>query len=127
MVRGAQLSAEESRDLWSSWLLRVAMLEGPVTTQIESPLVWRILKRTGVREPLGLRPEELRLLNRSTRLHGTPLYAAILRPGSPPAVMEELVDAGARLSEEEERDPAALAALEQLFREVPRLCGVYLP
>jgi hypothetical protein len=63
------------------------------------------------------------LINRPTRLHGTPLYAALLTNGF--YILPELVKAGARLSAEEERDPAAAKALAQMFEQRPELRGVY--
>src|SRR5262249_51885442 len=95
--RGGHLNGDEATDLRKTWVLRRALYDGPVTTGRENPLVWRIVTRGGAATPrpfnpftdtlpprsdgpvpFSLQPEELALLNRSTRLHGTPLYAALL-------------------------------------------------
>ena len=120
IARGAQLSEGERRDQMNAWLMKVALFDGPVTAETENPLLWRILKRTSASEPLALRAEEVPFLNRATRLHGTPLWMAMLQSGN--AFAAQLVEAGARLSEAEERDPAGSAALERLFRS-SRICG----
>ena len=53
------------------------------------------------------------MLNRSTRLHGTPLYAALVLYDDSLAV--QLIQAGARLSPEESRDPAGEQGLKDFF------------
>ena len=122
VAHGAQLNADERVNFWRSWQLKRALLDPPFDTQTENPLVWRILKR-GNGEQITLRGDEMSLINKSTRLHGTPLYAALLTNGF--YIFPELVNAGARLSAEEERDPAAAKALAQMFEQRPELRGVY--
>jgi len=92
----------------------MAMHDGPINTASENPLVWRILtrRRDGV-TLFRLRKDEMPLLNQNTELHGTPLYTALLQDA--PDLFPELINAGARLSAEEERDPAAQAALARVF------------
>jgi hypothetical protein len=123
LERGAQLSPSEQADQMNAWLLKLALFDGPVTTREDNPLLWRILKRTDSSEPLGLRDEERQYLNQATRLHGTPLWMAMLQSGN--AFAAQLVEAGARLSQEEEREPAGRAALGRLFRDSPGLRAVY--
>jgi hypothetical protein len=127
LARGADFSKEERKDIWNHWLLRLAMFEGPVTTRTENPLVWRIVKFPFDGEDFPLVPEDAPLLNRPTRLHGTPLFLALLRSGSQMNLPKVLVERGARLSDEEQQNPAAMASLERLFRQFPKLCGVYSP
>jgi hypothetical protein len=111
---GARFGANEPANLRQQWLLRRAMHEGPITTASENPLVWRILtrKRDGV-TPFFIRKEEIPLVNVSTELHGTPLYAALLQDG--PDAYTEVIRAGGRLSAEEEKDPATQAALAKVL------------
>jgi hypothetical protein len=124
VAAGAQLAADEKDDLRLSWRLKRALHEGPIDTADENRLVWRILtrKRDGV-TLFSLQRDEMPLLNKSTSLHGTPLYAALLQDG--PDATEELIKAGARLSPDEERDPAAAAALSRTFERSPELRRVY--
>lgn len=114
VAHGAHFAPGETSNLRDQWLLRRALYDGPFTTASENPLVWRILtrKRDGV-TPFSLHPEEKPLLNKSTLLHGTPLYAALLQDA--PDAITEVIKAGGRLSAEEERDPAAAAALEPVL------------
>jgi hypothetical protein len=124
VAHGAQLSIDERSDLWRSWQLRRALFEGPVTTESENPLVWRILKRdTSSREPFVITTEELALVNQPTRIHGTPMYAVLLTKDV--YIFPELVRAGARLSAEEESDPAAAKSLEEMFERRPESRGMY--
>jgi hypothetical protein len=60
----------------------------------------------------SLRQEEFALLNKSTTLHGTPLYAALVQDA--PDACLELVRARAHLSPEEQSDPAVKAALMRI-------------
>ena len=135
VAHGGQLSRDEATDLRKTWVLRRALYDGPVSTATENPLVWRIVthdrgdsvrfnpltdelppRRNG---PPGflLKEDEVPLLNRATRLHGTPLYAALLDNSMD--VCRVIIHAGGRLSAQEERDPAAMAALQDVFeREV---------
>jgi hypothetical protein len=141
VAHGAQLDADESADLRQTWNLRRALHDGPVTTATENPLVWRIVthnrgeqkpwdplhdplpaRRDGP-EPFVLRPGELALLNRSTILHGTPLYAALLDNAA--GVCAVLIRSGGHLSFEEERDRAASAALERVFEGDAGVRAVY--
>jgi len=126
---GAQLNADEAKDLQKTWALRRALFDGPITTRSENPLVWRIVTHepadskpfNALTDPLPprgpvvfrLKTDEMPLLNRSTRLHGTPLYAALLDNAAD--VCSVIIRAGGRLSAEEERDQAAAAALQAIF------------
>ncbi|HUA57479.1 MAG TPA: hypothetical protein VML19_01920 [Verrucomicrobiae bacterium] len=139
--RGAHLDHEESTDIRKTWLLRRAFYDGPVTTSSENPLVWRIVTHdrspsrpwNPLTEPLPPRQEtpsqfmvrdfEIPLLNRPTRLHGTPLYAALLDHA--PDVCGVLIRDGGHLSAEEHRDGAATAALQALFERDPALRAAY--
>jgi hypothetical protein len=123
VAQGARFGPDEGRDLRHQWLLKRALHEGPVTTATENPLVWRILTRQRGRELFTIRTEEIPFLNQGTQLHGTPLYAALLADA--PDVFRELINAGARLSEDEEREPAAAASLEKMFERAPELRIVY--
>jgi hypothetical protein len=123
VTHGAQLNGDERTNLWRSWQLKRALLDPPFDTQTENPLVWRILKRENG-EQITLHSDEIPLINKSTRLHGTPLYAALLTNGF--YIFPELVNAGARLSPAEERDQAAAKALAQMFEQRPELRSVYL-
>jgi hypothetical protein len=114
------------------------MFDGPVRTHEENPLVWRIVTHDrGPSKPFNpftdrlppttpafsLNAGELPLVNRATTLHGTPLYASLLDDA--PDVSAAIITAGGRLSSEEDRDPAAAAALRSLFEREPRLRAVY--
>jgi len=124
VAHGAHLGADENTVLDNRWRLRRAMHEGPITTASENPLVWRILtrKRDGV-TLFSLHKDEIPLLNKSTELHGTPLYAALTEDGRD--AYAELINAGARLSREEERDVAASQALSRAFGIFPELQSAY--
>jgi hypothetical protein len=131
VAHGAHLSADEAQDLYKTWVLRRALLDGPITTRSENPLVWRIVTHeradskpfNALTDPLPprrdgpaafrLKTDEMPLVNRGTRLHGTPLYAALLDNAAD--VCSVIIRAGGSLSAEEERDPAAAAALEKVF------------
>ncbi len=131
VAHGGHLNADESADLRKTWLLRRALYDGPVTTRSENPLVWRIVThesgdsrpfnpltdklppRGDGPAPFSLKENEMPLLNRSTRLHGTPLYATLLDNANDASSV--IIKAGGRLSVEEERDPAAVAALQGVF------------
>jgi hypothetical protein len=138
VARGARLNAEEATDLRKAWLLRRALHRGLVRTSEENPLVWRIvthdrgeprpfnpfsdqLPRSA--QPFTLKPGELSLLNRATEVHGTPLYAALLDDSQ--EVCRAIITAGGRLSVEEARDAAAVAALEKLFQRDASLRAAY--
>jgi hypothetical protein len=112
VAHGARFNEAEKTDLPAQWKLKRALYDGPITTATENPLVWRILtrQRDGV-HLFTLRPDELPLLNQPTKLHGTPLYAALLEDG--PDAVTELIKAGAHLSPEESLDPAATASLQR--------------
>ena len=69
------------------------------------------------------RKDEIPLLNKTTQLHGTPLYAALLQAA--PDVIRSSFNAGARLSREEERDPAAAEALANLLEHSFELRRAY--
>ena len=141
VARGGRLNAAEATDLRKTWTLRRALYDGPVSTRSENPLVWRIIKhdrgdskpfnpltdklppRRDGPAPFLLREDEMPLLNRSTRLHGTPLYAALLDNARD--VCSVLIKAGGRLSADEERDPAAAAALQSVFERDGDLRSAY--
>jgi hypothetical protein len=113
VAHGAHLNAEERSDLGRTWQLRRAMLDGPITTENENSLVWKILGRNHQNDSLfKVTTGETPLINKPTRLHGTPMYAALLTGGF--YIYPELAKAGAHLSPEEERDPAAVKALADL-------------
>lgn len=114
--QGAVFAPAERNDINLHWKLRCALHEGPVNTASENPLVWRILefKRDGFKV-LQLSDEEKLLVNKETKLHGTPLYAALLRQA--PELYPELINAGAKLSATEAAEPAVAAALEKALRE----------
>jgi hypothetical protein len=138
---GAHLTSEEATDLVRSWNLRRALYEGPVTTASENPLVWRIVtynrgdsrpfdpfrdpipSRQDGRQPFALRSGEVALLNRTTRVHGTPLYAALL--ANTRDACGVIIKAGGRLSTEEERIPAASAALQIVLQSSADLRAAY--
>lgn len=138
---GAHLNADEATDLRKTWVLRRALYDGPVTTASENPLVWRIVTHSrGDSKPFNpftdqfpprqagpvafsLKEDEIPLLNLRTRLHGTPLYAALL--DSARDAYRVIINAGGRLSAEEEHDPAAAAALQGVFERDPDLRVAY--
>jgi hypothetical protein len=141
VARGGHLDADEAANLRKTWVLRRALFDGPVTTRSENPLVWRIVthdrddpkpfnpltdplppRRDGP-APFFLKEGEVALVNRSTRLHGTPLYAALLDNAGD--VCSVIIKAGGRLSAEEERDPAPAAALQGVFERDPDLRAAY--
>jgi hypothetical protein len=141
VAHGAHLSANEATDLHETWLLRRALYDGPVNTRIENPLVWRIVThdrgesmlfnpltgqlppRRDSPAPFLVKPGEIPLLNRPTRLHGTPLYAGLLDNAND--VCSVIIKAGGRLSAEEQRDPAVTAALQSVFERDPNLRAAY--
>ena len=138
---GAHLTAEEATDLHKTWLVRRALFDRPVTTATENPLVWRIVRhdrgdskpwnplteplppRNDSPVPFVVRPSETELLNRATRLHGTPLYAALL--DNAPDVCAVIIKGGGRLAPEEAHDPGASSALRALFEHTPDLRTEY--
>ena len=123
-ARGARLTTSERRVVRNRFLLRMAALDGPVTTEQENALVWRIVKgELKSREPFALREDEVPLLNKPTTAHGTPLLAAFLTLDSKLAA--NLIQAGARLSAEESQDPAAAPALQEFFQHNRELWFVY--
>lgn len=127
IAHGAQLSGDERTFLQDVVRVKLARLKDPAIeaaeTEHENPLVWRIVKSAG-RARVELRPEDTGLLNRPTRLYGTPLLASMLLLDQG-ALAADLIEAGARLSREEERDPAGKQALEDLFKNRPQLRRVY--
>jgi hypothetical protein len=141
VARSEHLNADESTDLRTTWKLRRALYDGPVNTAAENPLVWRIVshdrgnskpfnpltdklpERRDGPAPFLLKDDEIPLLNRPTKVHGTPLYAALVDRA--PDVCTVIIKAGGRLSAEEERDPAAAAALQSLFEREPELRVAY--
>jgi len=141
VARGGHLNVNEATDLRKTWVLRRALYDGPVTTASENPLVWRIVthdrgdskpfnpltdklppRRDGP-APFALKEDEIPLLNRPTRLHGTPLYAALLDNARDACSV--IIQAGGRLSAEEVRDAAAAAALQGVFERDPDLRVAY--
>jgi hypothetical protein len=145
VAHGGHLTADEATDLRKTWALRRALYDGPVRTATESPLVWRIVthdrgdsipfnpftdklppRRDGPARFLLsflLKEDEVPILNRATRLHGTPLYAALLDNAIDTCSVT--INAGGRLSAEEEHDPAATAALQDVFEREPDLRLAY--
>ena len=119
VAHGAHFAADEI-SLRDQWKLRLALHDGPITTIDENPLVWRIVTRQRDGSNIfALREDEIPLANRSTTLHGTPLYAALVVDA--PDAVSEVIKAGGHLSTEEARDPAAAATLEQVFAHDPGL------
>ena len=115
VAHGAHFAPDETTNLRLQWLLHLATTyDRPINTANENPLVWRILtrRRDGV-TLFTVHQDELPLLNRPTALHGTPLYAALLQDA--PDAYTAIIKAGGRLSSDEERDPAAAAALEKVL------------
>jgi hypothetical protein len=124
VAHGARLEPEERSNIWRSWQLRRAMFDGPVNTGAENPLVWKIVvRKSNDTDQFTINGDELRLINKPTRLHGTPLYAALVTGGY--YIFPGLIKAGARLSTSEERDPAAARALKEMFEKRPELRGTY--
>jgi hypothetical protein len=114
LARGAQLAPHERHTLLYANLLRQATADGPDSTASENPLVWRIRNReVQSRHPFTLLEDEVPLLNTPTRRYGTPLWAALSNMDEALAV--NLIEAGARLSPEEARDPAGAAALKEFL------------
>jgi hypothetical protein len=112
-AQGAKLQPRENTRLWRTWELRRALYDGPVTTATENPLVWRIV--THPNDPARIGPADQALLNKPTALHGSPMYASLLIE-SVPAFLE-LWKAGARLTAEEEHDPAAAQAFGDMLNK----------
>ncbi|HEY3740325.1 MAG TPA: hypothetical protein VGL53_10795, partial [Bryobacteraceae bacterium] len=116
VAHGAKLGAPTSEalgDMVPEFRLKRAMMDGPVTTQTENPLVWKILEhKAGT--PFTIEKDDLPLLNKPTELHGTPLNAVLLVYA--PDVFIQLANAGAHLTKEEEADPATAAALQKMPR-----------
>ena len=141
VARGGHLSTDEATDLRKTWALRRALYDGPVATATENPLVWRIVRhdrddskpfnpftdkfpeRSDTPAPFLVKEAEIPLLNRTTRLHGTPLYAALVDNAND--VCGVIIKAGGRLSADEERDPAASGALQAVFERNPDLRATY--
>jgi len=141
VAHGGHLNKDEATDLRKTWNLRRALFDGPVTTASENPLVWRIVthnrgaskpwdplkdkfpERRDGPEPFVLREGESALLNRTTRLHGTPLYAALLDNANDACSV--IIKAGGRLSAAEERDPAAQPALQIILERSAGLRAAY--
>lgn len=141
VARGEHLNTDEAISLRETWMLRRALYDGPVSTASENPLVGRIVthnrgeskpfnpltdKLPPIRDgpaPFVLKEDEKTLLNQPTRVHGTPLYAALLDNAQDVCVV--IIKAGGRLSAEEERNPAATAALQAAFERDPDLRVAY--
>ena len=118
VAHGARFEGDEKNDLWSAMRLKMALADEPVDTAQENPLVWRIL--TMPRGSLfAVFPTEVKLLNKSTTVYGTPLCAALVKDA--PDIYPQLLDAGAHLSNEEWRDPAVMASLNRAIAERPDL------
>ena len=123
VAQGARLIGEERTFLPDVVRLKLAMLDEPGDTARENPLVWKIVKQENGAS-VDIKAYDVHLLNKSTRLYGTPLLTSLLLLDQG-ALASELIEAGARLSREEERDPAGARALEVLFRDRPELYSVY--
>jgi hypothetical protein len=113
VAQGARLQPQEQMRLWRTWELRRALHEGSVMTAAENPLVWRMI--THANDPLKIGPDDGPWLNQATALHGSPMYAALLMESVP--AFAELWKAGARLTAEEEHDPAAAQAVGDMLRK----------
>ena len=123
VAHGARLSGEERTFLFDVVRLKLATLDEPVDTERKNPLVWRIVKSADGPK-VELRADDALRLNKPTRLYGTPLLASLLLLDQG-TLAEKLIEAGARLSHEEERDPAGASALELLFRDHRDLQNAY--
>jgi hypothetical protein len=120
VAHGARLTGEERENMWRSWQLRRALYDGPVTTEMENPLVWRIVTRKmGTYDSMPISVEDEPYLNKPTRLHGSPMYALLVTNGF--WIFPDLWKAGARLTPEEQQDPAAAKALAQMREKHPEL------
>ena len=115
LARGAMLDPAERRILLYANLLKQSTFDGPDTTASENPLVLRIRSReVQSRKPFALLDDERERLNSPTRLYGTPLWAALSAMDN--ALATHLIEAGARLSPDEARDPAGVEALREFFQ-----------
>jgi hypothetical protein len=123
VARGARLSELESGEIENVWRLRLSKFEGPVTTGMENPLTWRIVKQAAGDQGLTLGDRDIPLLNLPSRLHGTPLFAALLTRQN--ALAADLVKKGARLSPEEEDNPAIVKALQALAYQFEGVQSIY--
>jgi hypothetical protein len=122
VAHGAKLGPPLRGDMLSELRLKWVMMDGSVTTESENPLVWRILHRDFSKQ-FVIAADELPLINKPTRLHGTPLSTVLLVSASD--LFVQFVNAGARLTPEEERDPATAAELERMLGKFPELRRVY--
>ncbi|MGA7831821.1 MAG: hypothetical protein WCA21_12745 [Terracidiphilus sp.] len=123
VAHGAHLSSNgNDNDLVIQWKLKMALNDKPNNTASENPLVWRIITTDwGKGGDFSLNDSDKPFLSKRTQLYGTPLNAAMLR--SRMNGYDE-VDSdffyytpfrvGARLSKEEERDPAVSAVLKHI-------------
>lgn len=123
VAHGAHLSGDRKNDLRERWRLKMTLNEEPDNTASENPLVWRIV--TIDKDAFfSLHGDEIPLLNKSTNLYGTPLCAALLKRDLVNGsvlyyLFFELLNAGAHLSKEEERDPAVTASLKRAAADDP--------
>lgn len=125
VAHGAKLGAPVSEalgDMVPEFRLKLAMMEGPVTTQTENPFVWKILQhKRGT--PLEVDKDDLALLNKPTKLHGTPLKTVLMLYS--PDLFRQLVTAGAHLTPEEEAEPATATQLDKLLTQNSDLRSAY--
>ena len=126
LKRQARLTQEEQASIVTTMRLRLATMEGPNPTLAEHPLVWSIVTgELSRREPLVLNSREVADLNRPSKVYGTPLHAALVLPNAG-FLAKGLIEKGARLSDEESKNPAAIAALESfVFRQYPAVRAAY--
>jgi hypothetical protein len=123
VAHGAKLGPPTVRgDMLAELRLKWVMMDGSVTTESENPLVWRILHRDFSKQ-FQIAADELPLINKPTRLHGTPLSTVLLM--SARDLFVQFINAGARLTPEEEQDRATAAELEKMLVKFPELRRVY--
>ena len=137
VARGGHFNPDEATDLHQTWTLRRALYDGPVDTVSENRLVWRIVthdrgdskpfnpltdkfppRREGP-APFVVKESEMQLLNRPTRLHGTPLYAALLMDDSD--ALSVIIKVGGRLSAARKNAiPPVRARCRRFWKVTPR-------
>lgn len=117
---GAHLSTEKKNSFESEWKVKMVMNDSPLNISSENPLMWRILTSKESDTLFSVHNDDIQFLNKSTKLYGTPLCAALLKlemGGGNDLV--QLIKAGAHLSKEEELDPSIAAALKRATADHP--------
>lgn len=117
---GAHLGTEEKHSIETEWKVKMVMNDSPLNISSENPLVLRILTPKKSDTPFSVHNDDIQFLNKSTKLYGTPLCAALLKlemgEGNN---LVQLINAGAHLSKEEEEDPSIAAALKRAIADHP--------